>query len=37
MRVFGRMFNEIKLKQLRDGVVMNGKKYGPYSIEIENR
>ena len=31
------MFNEIKLKQLRDGVVMNGRKYGPYSIEIENR
>jgi len=31
------MFNEQKLKQLRDGVTMAGRKYGPYSIEIENR
>lgn len=37
VRVFGRMFNEQKLKQLRDGVTMAGRKYGPYSIEIENR
>jgi 23S rRNA pseudouridine2605 synthase len=31
------MFDEIKLKQLRAGVVMNGRKYGPYTIEVENR
>lgn len=37
VRVFGRMFNEIKLKQLRAGVTMNGRTYGPYAIEVENR
>ena len=37
VRVFGRMFDEHKLKQLRKGVVMNGRKYGPYVIEVENR
>jgi len=31
------MFDDIKLKQLRAGVTMNGRKYGPYTIEIENR
>lgn len=37
VRVFGRMFDENILRRLRDGVVMNGKKYGPYQVEIENR
>ena len=37
VRVFGRMFDEMKLAQLRKGIVMNGKKYGPYTIEVENR
>lgn len=31
------MFDEIKLQKLRQGVIMNGRKYGPYVIEIENR
>ena len=37
VRVFGRMFDEAKLAQLRRGVVMNGRKYGPYIIEVEKR
>ena len=37
VRVFGRMFDEAKLAQLRRGVTMNGRKYGPYVIEVENR
>lgn len=37
VRVFGRMFDEHKLSQLRRGVVMNGRKYGPYVIEVEKR
>ena len=37
VRVFGRMFDEAKLANLRRGVVMNGKKYGPYIIEVEKR
>lgn len=37
VRVFGRMFSDIKLKQLRAGVTMNGRQYGPYAIEVENR
>ena len=37
VRVFGRMFDEAKLAQLRKGIIMNGKKYGPYIIEVEKR
>lgn len=37
VRVFGRMFDEAKLAHLRRGVVMNGRKYGPYVIEVEKR
>lgn len=37
IRVFGRMFDENKLAQLRRGVMMNGRKYGPYVIEVEKR
>lgn len=37
VRVFGRMFDEEKLRKIRQGVVMNGKKYGPYICEVENR
>jgi 23S rRNA pseudouridine2605 synthase len=31
------MFNEDKLKQIRAGMTMNGKKYGPYLCEVEKR
>jgi len=37
VRVFGRMFNEEKLKMIRSGMVMNGLKYGPYICEVEKR
>ena len=37
VRVFGRMFDDAKLNQLRKGVMMNGRKYGPYVIEVEKR
>ena len=37
VRVFGRMFDDAKLNQLRKGIMMNGKKYGPYIIEVEKR
>lgn len=37
IRVFGRMFDENKLAQLRRGVIMNGRKYGPYIMEVEKR
>jgi len=37
VRVFGRMFDEHKLTQLRKGVVMGGREYGPYIIEVEKR
>ena len=37
VRVFGRMFNEEKLQKIRQGMVMNGRKYGPYICEVENR
>jgi 23S rRNA pseudouridine2605 synthase len=35
VRVFGRMFNEEKLKMIRSGMVMNGLKYRPYICEVE--
>ena len=37
VRVFGRMFNEDKLRALRHGVTMNGIRYGPYIVDVENR
>lgn len=37
VRVFGRMFDDNKLRMIRQGVVMNGRKYGPYICEVENR
>lgn len=37
VRVFGRMFNEEKLKAIRTGMVMGGMKYGPYHCEVEKR
>ena len=37
VRVFGRMFDEAKLLKLRNGMMMNGKKYGPYIVEVEKR
>lgn len=37
VRVFGRMFNEEKLRALRHGVTMNGQRYGPYIVDVENR
>lgn len=37
VRVFGRMFNEDKLRSIRAGTVMNGVKYGPYVVEVEKR
>ena len=37
VRVFGRMFDEKKLTAIRKGVIMNGKKYGPYIVEVEKR
>lgn len=37
VRVFGRMFNEEKLRKIREGMVMNGKKYGPYHVEVEKK
>ena len=37
VRVFGRMFDEVKLQKLRQGVTINGKKYGPFVIEVEKR
>jgi len=37
VRVFGRMFDDVKLAKLRRGVVMNGRKYGPYVVEVEKR
>ena len=37
VRVFGRMFDEKKLMAIRRGVMMNGRKYGPYIVECEKR
>jgi len=37
VRVFGRMFDEAKLNKIRKGFFMNGRKYGPYICDIENR
>ena len=37
VRVFGRMFDEKKLMAIRRGVMMNGRKYGPYVVELEKR
>lgn len=37
VRVFGRMFDDIKLGKLRNGCTMGGRKFGPYHIEVENR
>ena len=37
VRIFGRMFNDVTLQKIRNGVVMSGRKYGPYTVEIENR
>jgi 23S rRNA pseudouridine2605 synthase len=37
VRVFGRMFDAAKLLKLRQGVLMDGKRYGPYIVEVEKR
>lgn len=37
VRVFGRMFNEEKLQGIRNGVIMNGRKYGPFIVELIKR
>jgi len=37
VRIFGRMFNDVTLQKIRNGVVMSGRKYGPCTVEIENR
>lgn len=37
VRVFGRMFDEDKLKKIRQGTTINGIKYGPYICEVEKR
>lgn len=37
VRVFGRTFDDSKLAKLRAGCVMNGRKFGPYVIEVTNR
>lgn len=31
------MFDEEKLRRIRHGVTMNGRRYGPYLVEVENR
>jgi pseudouridine synthase len=31
------MFNDDKLRAIRDGMVMDGRKYGPYICEVEKR
>jgi 23S rRNA pseudouridine2605 synthase len=37
VRVFGRTFDDIKLEKIRKGTVMQGRKYGPYVVEVTNR
>ena len=37
VRVFGRMFDEKKLLAIRRGVTMNGRKFGPYVVEVDKR
>ena len=37
VRVFGRTFSDQKLAKIREGCVMNGRKYGPYVVEVTNR
>mmetsp|Transcript_19742 Transcript_19742/g.14190 ORF Transcript_19742/g.14190 Transcript_19742/m.14190 type:complete len:151 (+) Transcript_19742:630-1082(+) len=37
VRVFGRMFDDEKLKKIRQGFRMNGRQFGPYIVEVENR
>lgn len=37
VRVFGRMFNEEKLRSIRAGTTIAGVKYGPYVVEVEKR
>ena len=37
VRVFGRMFDDSKLAAIRRGMVMGGRKYGPYICELEKR
>lgn len=37
VRVFGRTFDDTKLAKIRSGTVMNGRKFGPYHVEVTNR
>jgi len=37
VRIFGRMFDDQMLASIRKGVTMNGRKYGPYVVEVEKR
>eukprot|EP00347_Sterkiella_histriomuscorum_P006198 403353687 len=37
VRVFGRMFNEDKLRRIKAGMMMGGQMYGPYICELEKR
>jgi 23S rRNA pseudouridine2605 synthase len=37
IRVFGRMFDEEKLRKLRNGFTIKGRQYGPYIIDVIKR
>lgn len=37
VRVFGRMFNEAKLRMLKEGFEISGQRFGPYVIEVIKR
>ena len=37
VRIFGRMFDDEKLRRIRDGVELNGVLHGPYVVEVEKR
>lgn len=37
VRVFGRMFNETKLKKIQQGMMIKSEYYGPYVAEVEKR
>lgn len=37
VRVFGRTFDDLKLQKIRNGTIMNGRQYGPYTVEVSNR
>jgi len=37
VRIFGRMFNDDKLRRIKAGIAIKGIKYGPYVVEVENK